>query len=69
MDDLTVTYRNISDESRVERDGTVSNWKRFDFFIGKHGPFTERIARDTYTDAELQSRITRLKAMVQNAPK
>jgi hypothetical protein len=69
MDDLTVSYRNISDESRVERDGSVSNWKRFDFYIGKHGPFTERLARDTFTDAELVGRIARLKAMIQNAPK
>lgn len=69
MDDLTVEYRNISDESRVERDNTVTHWKRFDFYLGKHGPFVERFARDSFTDAQLAMRVASLKAMIQGAPR
>lgn len=66
---LDVTYKNVSDESLLNRDGTVTKYKRYDFFIGKHGPFTERVPLDTFTDSEIQTRVARLKAHIQNLPR
>jgi hypothetical protein len=63
--DLTVVYRNISDESLVSRDGTVEKFKRYDFYIGKFGPFTERVKLDEFTDQAIVLRVNALKAHIQ----
>jgi hypothetical protein len=66
--DLTVVYRNIQDEVLPTREGTVERFKRVDFFIGKHGPFTERIPLDVNFDLEITRRVAALKASLQNLP-
>lgn len=66
--DLTVRYKNIADESLVQFDGTVRKFKRYDFFIGTFGPFTERIALDEFTDQAIASKITALKQHVLTLP-
>lgn len=68
-EDLTVTYRNISDESLPQRDLTVKHYKRFDFFIGKHGPFIERFERETFTDAQLADRVRALQTTIRTLPR
>jgi topoisomerase IA-like protein len=67
--DLPVDYKNIADESLVQRDGTVKKFKRFDFYLGKFGPFVERFELETFTDAQLAARIVSLKSTIQNAPR
>jgi hypothetical protein len=68
-DPLAVDFKVISDESLLNRDGTVSKVRRYDFYIGKHGPFTERVPLDNFTDSEIQTRVTRLKTHLQNLPR
>lgn len=65
--DLPADFKNISDESLPQRDNTVKHYKRFDFYLGKFGPFVERFDRDTFTDAQLSARLTQLRATIQNA--
>lgn len=65
--DLPLDYRNIQDESLPQRDGTVKHYKRFDFYLGKFGPFTERLDKETFTDAELQQRIAALRRTIISA--
>jgi len=66
--DTTVTYKRIQDESLPQFDGSVKHYKRFDLFIGQHGPFVERFDRDTYTPLQLEARVRELKHQLQNLP-
>ena len=63
--DLPVNYRNISDEALVERDGTVTKYKRYDFFLGKHGPFTERVPLEPFDNQEITRRIGALRLHIE----
>jgi hypothetical protein len=69
LDPLAIDFKVVSDESLLNRDGTVTKVRRYDFYIGKHGPFTERVPLDTFTDSEIQTRVGRLKAHLQNLPR
>jgi hypothetical protein len=69
VDPLAIDFKVISDESLLNRDGTVTKVRRYDFYIGKHGPFTERVPLDTFTDGEINARVARLKAHLQNLPR
>ena len=61
MVDLTVDYVNIRDESIPQRDGTLSRSKRYEFYLGKFGPFTERVPlADPFDEQEITRRITAL---------
>jgi hypothetical protein len=66
--DLTVSYKNISDESVLDVTGSVKKYKRFDFFLGAFGPFVERFDLETFTDAQVIARIAALKATLTNLP-
>ena len=66
-DDYTVNFRNVQDEARPERDGVV-RYRRYDFYIGKHGPFTERVPLDGFTDAEITRRVEALRAHLRTLP-
>lgn len=66
---LTVDFKAVYDESLLNRDGTVTKYRRYDFYIGKHGPFTERVPLDGFTDGEINTRVVKLKAHVQNLPR
>lgn len=59
---LTVSFKNVADESIVNRDQTVTKVRRYDFFIGKYGPFTERVPLEGFTESEIDQRIARLKS-------
>jgi hypothetical protein len=69
LDPLAIDFKVVSDESLLNRDGTVTKVRRYDFYIGKHGPFTERVPLDNFADSEIQTRVARLKAHIQNLPK
>jgi hypothetical protein len=69
MPDLTVTYKRISDESSIDFTGAVVKVRRYDFFIGQHGPFTERVALENFNEAEIATRVQRLKNQLQNLPR
>lgn len=67
-DDLKVEFRNVSDETRVERDGTTTAYKRYDFYIGKHGPFTERVRADAFTESEIATRVEKMRTHLRTLP-
>lgn len=68
MEDLTVTYGTIRDDSSFDRDGTVTAYKTVPFFIGKHGPFLERIPANADWGQELARRVAALKATLEMLP-
>lgn len=67
--DLTLNVKNFSDESLVQQDGTVQKFKRYDFYLGKFGPFVERFPLETWTDAAVTVRINALKQHLLGLPK
>lgn len=67
--DLTVNFKRISDEALVDFKGDVVKYKRYDFFIGTHGPFTERVPLDGFTENEINLRVQKLKAHLQALPR
>jgi len=66
--DLTVVYGVIRDEYDFDRDGTPVPHKLVPFFIGKHGPFTERIPTTPDWGQELARRVAALKVSLQSLP-
>jgi hypothetical protein len=69
-EDLSVQSMKVSDTSAYQRDGTSVRQRVYTFFLGKHGPFTERVPIDpTFDPNEIQTRITALRAHLANAPR
>jgi hypothetical protein len=36
-------------DAAMDRDGSTTRFIRVDFYVGKHGPFTEKFPRDNFT--------------------
>lgn len=67
--DLTVDFVNVRDLTVPNRDGRTSEqFKEASFYIGKFGPFVERLPVETY-DTEIVARVAKLKATLGNLPK
>ncbi len=54
--DLTFQLTDARDESTPERDGTFTRVKRYTFYLGKYGPFVERIPLDNADPYEFNRR-------------
>jgi len=67
--ELTVNIKNFSDESLVQQDGSVQKFKRYDFYLGKFGPFVERVPLEGFNDTIIQTRINALKQHLIGIPK
>lgn len=64
-DDLPIEYSDIRDEARPNRDGTVANVKRYTFYLGKFGPFVERVPLDVADQTnELRMRVDALRRSI-----
>lgn len=58
------------EQSVINRDGTEATYIVVQFWIGKHGPFTERFTRDEWLDPiAKQQRVDKLRQSVMNLPK
>jgi hypothetical protein len=69
MKDLTVEYGRIREESRLDRTGAETLFVIVPFYVGTHGPFTERMTQAEYRDGvTLRSRVEAIKATLQNLP-
>lgn len=44
-----VTIITSVEDTRYQRDGTRTAIIRVEFMVGKHGPFTERFPKESYT--------------------
>lgn len=66
--DLTVRYGVIRDEYNFSQDGTPEPFKLVVVFIGKHGPFTERIPATADWNQELGRRVAALKLALETLP-
>lgn len=59
---------NIKDDVRFNRDNTTTPLKVVTFFLGKTGPYTERMSPEEYLAGELQVRVARLQATLGALP-
>lgn len=66
--DLPVDYTDIRDVAEPQRDGSVVRMKRATFYLGKHGPFVERLPNDDQFDTELARRVETLRRKLQSLP-
>lgn len=68
MDDFPVDGMKVKDESEYQRDGSTRRVRVFTFYLGKHGPFTERVALDDYDSGEIGRRVDQLRAELRALP-
>lgn len=69
FDDLPVTYTRLTEDSVFQPDRSIAKMKLAEFYLGKYGPFTERVPDDPNFSAELASRIERLRASLRTLPR
>lgn len=69
MPDFDVSYGRIRQESRFDQTGAESVAVIVPFYIGKHGPFTERFTLAEYEDGmSVRNRIDRMRQALQTLP-
>lgn len=59
-EDFPVQDYTIRDEARPRRDGSIERNRLYTFYLGKHGPFNERVPLDNFDESEIDRRIERL---------
>lgn len=59
--DLTLELTKVTDESVPQRDGAFRRHKTYVFYLGKFGPFTERVPVDNFDDMEFMRRVEHLR--------
>jgi hypothetical protein len=67
--DDAVSYIRDEDVPRLDPQGETAWFRRVTFKIGKDGPYTETIPKDTNFDSELRRRIDALKQSIANRPR
>lgn len=64
-DDYPIEDFTISDQARPRRDNTLERTRVYTFFLGKHGPFTERVPLENFDEREIDRRIAALRSHLQ----
>ena len=67
--ELDIEYTDLRDEPMYQRDGTVLMQRRATFYIGKFGPFVERLPNDENFTTELHRRAETLRRTIQGLPR
>jgi hypothetical protein len=65
-DDYKLEGLKLSDDNNYSRDGAIEPVRVARFYLGRNGPFVERIPREQFTDALLQQRIDALRQQLRN---
>lgn len=60
--ELKIEFINQKDDVRPQRDGTMQRDRVYTFYLGKFGPFTERVPLDGFDENEIGRRVTALRA-------
>lgn len=68
MAELDADFIKVTDESTYDRSGTVVRNKTYVFFLGKHGPFTERIPLEHFDEFEIGRRVETLRRHLASLP-
>jgi hypothetical protein len=68
MDDFDIDGMKIKDESQYERDGTTTRVRVYAFYLGKHGPFVEKVSLLNFDPSEIGRRVEALRAHLRTLP-
>jgi len=60
--DLTLELTKVVDESTPKRDGAFIRTKTYTFYLGKFGPFVERVPAENFDDGEFMRRVEKLRS-------
>jgi hypothetical protein len=60
MADYPLELTKVVDESVPQRDGTFTRFKTYTFYLGKYGPFVERVPAQDFDDQEFGRRVQKL---------
>lgn len=66
--DFAVQAMKVKDESMYELDGSTSRQRVYSFYLGKHGPFTERVPLANFDEQEIHRRIDTIKRQLAGLP-
>lgn len=64
--DLTLDLVSMRDDATPQRDQTVLRQKRIEFYLGKFGPFVERMTDEQYHGGEFDRRVRQLRATLES---
>lgn len=62
MADYPLELTKVVDETVPQRDGSYTRFKTYTFYLGKYGPFTERVPATDFDDAEFSRRVEKLRS-------
>lgn len=68
-DDYAVEFAKIIDESDYNRDGTTTKVRVYRFYIGKYGPFTEKVTLEPFDANEITRRVDALTMHLRARPR
>ncbi|NUR76054.1 MAG: hypothetical protein HOQ28_07215 [Thermoleophilia bacterium] len=69
-DDFAIEWGPARDESIPQRDGSIARYKTYTFWIGKHGPFTERVPREpAFDELEINRRAESIRTHLRSLPR
>ena len=60
--DYPLQLLRLVDESKLERDGSVTHLVRADFLLGKFGPFVERFPKEGFDASQVTLAADKLRA-------
>lgn len=68
-DEYTVKFAKIADESDYTQLGDVVRVKMYRFYVGRHGPFVERVPLEPFDGNEITRRIDALTMHLRALPR
>jgi hypothetical protein len=65
--EFPIEWVSQKDDVTPKRDGTMERTRVYTFYLGKFGPFTEKIPRENEQETELRDRVERLRAALRTS--
>lgn len=66
-EDFPVEGLTIKDDTRYDRNVGLVKERVYTFYLGKHGPFIERVPLDGFDEHEIQRRVDQIRAHLTSA--
>lgn len=68
-DEFPVKFTTVRDDTRYELGNEIVREKLYVFYLGKRGPFTERVPLENFDEYEITRRVEKMRAHLVNLPK
>lgn len=67
-DNFPVLGMKTNDVTEYQLDGTTARFRQYRFYLGKHGPFTEKVPLDPFDEYAIQRLVDQLRAHLRALP-